>query len=110
MVAKRVITIVVLVPLAVILIALSVANRQTIGLTIDPFNPGNPALTYQAPLFIWLFGALTLGALIGAAVTWLTQGKHRRSQRHYKKEASLLLERAETAEKRHAANAVSTIR
>ncbi len=71
MVAKRVITIVILVPLAVILIALSVANRETIGLTIDPFNPGNPALTYQAPLFIWLFGALILGALIGAAVTGL---------------------------------------
>ncbi|MBC8716090.1 MULTISPECIES: lipopolysaccharide assembly protein LapA domain-containing protein [Brucella/Ochrobactrum group] len=109
MVAKRVITIVILVPLAVILIALSVANRQTIGLTIDPFNPGNPALTYQAPLFIWLFGALILGALIGAAVTWLTQGKHRRRGRHYKKEASQLLERAESAEKRHTSGAISKI-
>ncbi len=109
MVAKRVITIVILVPLAVILIALSVANRETIGLTIDPFNPGNPALTYQAPLFIWLFGALILGALIGAAVTWLTQGKHRRRERRYKKEASQLLERAESAEKRHVATTVSNV-
>jgi len=109
MVAKRVITIVILVPLAIILIALSVANRQTIGLTIDPFNPGNPALTYQAPLFIWLFGALIVGALIGAAVTWLTQGKHRRRGRYYKKEASQLLERAESAEKRHVANTVSNV-
>lgn len=109
MVAKRVVTIVILVPLAIILIALSVANRQTVGLTIDPFNPGNPALTYQAPLFIWLFGALLVGAFIGAAVTWLTQGKHRRRHRLYKKEASQLLERAESAEKRHASTTLTKV-
>lgn len=56
MVARRVTTILVLVPIAVILIALSVANRGLVSLTIDPFNPGNPALSYTAPLFIWLFG------------------------------------------------------
>lgn len=109
MVAKRVVTIVILVPLAIILIALSVANRQTVGLTIDPFNPGNPALTYQAPLFIWLSGALLVGAFIGAAVTWLTQGKHRRRHRLYKKEASQLLERAESAEKRHASTTLTKV-
>jgi hypothetical protein len=47
--------------------------------------------------------------LIGAAVTWLTQGKHRRRERRYKKEASQLLERAESAEKRHVANTVSNV-
>lgn len=108
MVAKRVITIVILVPLAVILIALSVANRETIGLTIDPFNPGNPALTYQAPLFIWLFGALILGALIGAAVTAYA-GQASPSRATLQKEASQLLERAESAEKRHVANTVSNV-
>ncbi|MBC2884220.1 LapA family protein [Ochrobactrum sp. CM-21-5] len=100
MLAKRVITIVILVPLAVILIALSVANRSSVLLTIDPFNPGNPALSYSAPLFIWLFGALLLGVVIGSAVTWLTQGKYRRMARHSKLEAARLLERAEAAEKR----------
>ncbi|MFD1198359.1 lipopolysaccharide assembly protein LapA domain-containing protein [Brucella gallinifaecis] len=109
MAAKRIVTIVIFVPLAIILIALSVANRQSIGLTIDPFNPGNPALTYQAPLFIWLFGALILGALIGAAVTWLAQGKHRRRNRAYKKETSQLLDRAETAEKRHASGPLTKV-
>lgn len=101
MTAKRVISIIILVPLAVILIALSVANRETVAFTIDPFNPGNPALTYHAPLFLWLFGTLLVGVVIGSVVTWLTQGKHRRRERRYKKEASQLLERAESAEKRH---------
>ena len=100
MLAKRIVAIVILVPLAVILIALSVANRATTMLTIDPFNPGNPALSYSAPLFIWLFGALLVGVEIGSAVTWLTQGKHRRRARDRKQEAARLLERAEAAERR----------
>ena len=45
---NRVMLIVVLVPLAIILIALAVANRAPTAFTLDPFNPGNPALTVQA--------------------------------------------------------------
>ncbi|MGN7959646.1 lipopolysaccharide assembly protein LapA domain-containing protein [Brucella sp. 22210] len=101
MLAKRIVAIVILVPLAVILIALSVANRATTILTVDPFNPGNPALSYSAPLFIWLFGALLVGVVIGSLVTWLTQGKHRRRARDRKLEATRLLERAEAAERRN---------
>lgn len=100
MLAKRVVTIVILVPLAVILIALSVANRAQAILTVDPFNPGNPALSYSAPLFVWLFGALVAGVLVGAAAMWLAQGKHRRKARAGQKEALQLLQRAEAAEKR----------
>ena len=101
MAAKRIIAIIVLVPLAVVLIALSVANRATVQFTIDPFNPGNPTLSYNAPLFLWLFGALLLGVVIGSLVTWFTQGKHRRRARSSKLEATRLLERAEAAEKRN---------
>ncbi len=100
MLAKRIVAIVILVPLAIVLIALSVANRASAILTVDPFNPGNPALSYSAPLFIWLFGALFLGVVIGSVVTWLTQGKHRRNARNSSREAARLLERAESAEKR----------
>lgn len=98
MLAKRIVAIVILVPLAVILIALSVANRASTVLTVDPFNP---ALSYSAPLFVWLFGALLVGVVIGSAVTWLTQGKHRRRVRDSKQEAARLLERAEAAERRN---------
>lgn len=108
MLTRRVVTIVILVPLAVVLIALSVANRHATMLTIDPFNPGNPALSYSAPLFIWMFGTLLAGVIIGSAVTWLTQGKHRRKARHSQKEAAQLLERAELAEKRNLPGTIST--
>ena len=75
---RRLVTLIVLVPLAVILIALSVANRMSVTVTFDPFNPGNPALSYTAPLFVWLFATLLVGLVLGGTVTWLAQGKHRK--------------------------------
>ena len=52
---NRFVLIVVFVPLAIILIALAVANRELVAFTLDPFNPGNPALTLKLPLFVFLF-------------------------------------------------------
>ncbi len=87
---RRLVTLIILVPLAVILIALSVANRMSVTVTFDPFNPGNPALSYTAPLFIWLFATLLVGLVIGGAVTWLAQGKHRKQVRIQKLELANL--------------------
>ena len=52
---NRFVLIAVIVPLAIILVALAVANRSPTAFTLDPFNPGNPALTIQLPLFVLLF-------------------------------------------------------
>jgi uncharacterized integral membrane protein len=91
---NRLVTIIVLLPLAIVLVALCVANRETVTLTIDPFNPGNPALSWSAPLFVWLFGVLIVGLLLGGAVTWLNQGKHRKRARVNKAEADRLRQQA----------------
>lgn len=94
---NRVIVVLILVPLAIILIALSVANREIASFTIDPFNPGNPALSYSAPLFVWLFAALILGLIIGSLATWSNQGKHRKLARQRKLEAEMLRKEARKA-------------
>lgn len=78
---NRFVLVVILVPLAVVLIALAVANRNLTAFTVDPFNPGNPALTAQMPLFVLLFAAFALGLLIGSAATWWKQGRYRRLAR-----------------------------
>ncbi len=78
---SRIIAILILVPLAIVLVALATANRTPTAFTLDPFNPGNPALTLVLPLFIWLFAALILGILIGSVATWLRQGRYRREAR-----------------------------
>lgn len=78
---NRLLLIVVFVPLAIVLVALAVANREAVAFTLDPFNPGNPALTVQLPLFVLLFVALVVGVLVGSAATWLKQGRYRRLAR-----------------------------
>ena len=87
---NRFMLIVVFVPVAIVLIALAVANRAPTAFTLDPFNPGNPALTIQAPLFVLLFLALALGVILGGAVTWLKQGRFRKVARQRGLEAESL--------------------
>ncbi|MCO5064069.1 MAG: LapA family protein [Rhizobiaceae bacterium] len=87
---NRLVVVVVLVPLAVVLIAFAVANRAAVPMTFDPFNPGNPALTVEWPLFVVLFLALALGLVIGGVATWLGQGRHRKLARQRGIEAEAL--------------------
>jgi uncharacterized integral membrane protein len=84
--ANRLLIIVVLLPIAVVLIALAVANRAPVAFTLDPFNPGNPALTVQLPLFVLLFLALVLGLVIGGTATWIRQGRYRKAARQWNRE------------------------
>ena len=95
---NRLLTLLIALPVAVILIVLSVANRGAVSVTLDPFNPGNPALTYTAPLFLWVLGALLVGIIIGGLLIWFTQGRHRKLARKRKAEADALLTRAKQAE------------
>jgi len=78
---NRLILILIFVPLGIILIALAVANRAPTAFTLDPFNPGNPALTIQMPLFFLLFAALLAGMLVGSFATWFRQGRYRKLAR-----------------------------
>lgn len=91
---NRIVLVVVLVPLAVVLIALAVANRTAVPFTLDPFNPGNPGLTISLPLFVWLLAALALGVIVGSAATWLRQGRYRRIARQREREAERLRQEA----------------
>ena len=80
---NRLVTVLILIPLAIVLVALAVANRAPVAFTIDPFNPGNPGLTASLPLFVLLFAALALGLVIGGIVTWLRQGRYRKAARRH---------------------------
>ncbi len=93
---SRFVAALIFVPIAVILIALAVSNRTSTSFTIDPFNPGNPALTMELPLFIWLFAALAAGMMIGSIATWLKQGKHRRAMRENRQKVDALREQIKT--------------
>lgn len=84
---RKLINILILAPLAIILIVLSVANRETVTLALNPFRPGDSLLSVSAPMFVFLFGALILGMIVGSLATWFKQGKHRKKARREAKEA-----------------------
>src|SRR5688500_16840876 len=91
---NRFMLIAVFVPLAIILVALAVANRGAASFTLDPFNPGNPALTWQMPAVVLLFAAIALGMSVGSLATWWKQGRYRKLARLRNQEAEMLKQAA----------------
>ncbi|MBT9372133.1 LapA family protein [Rhizobium sp. CSW-27] len=91
---KKIVSLVVLVPIAIVLIVLCVANRQTVTLALNPFQPDDAVLSLSAPFFLFLFVAVLFGMLLGSVVTWIAQGKHRRLARQ---EARAALKRQDAA-------------
>ncbi|MFS8036486.1 lipopolysaccharide assembly protein LapA domain-containing protein [Xanthobacter sp. AM11] len=83
---NRLLSILIGLPLSVLAIALAVANRKPVTLSLDPFSPDAPALAVTLPLFALVFGALIVGVVAGGTVTWLRQGRFRREARLARKE------------------------
>ena len=78
----------ILVPIAIIVIAFAIANRQMVSVSFDPFTAPEIASGFvAAPLFILLFLALFVGLIIGGVSTWFTQGTNRRRTRDAREEA-----------------------
>jgi uncharacterized integral membrane protein len=94
---NRIIAVVILLPAAILLIALSVANRAPVAFSLDPFSSGAPALSVTLPLFVLIFAAFILGLLIGGVATWLGQRKYRKAARRNEAEAGALKARIEAA-------------
>ncbi len=79
-----------LVLLAVIAIALSVANRDVVTFSLDPFGAPSPRWSLTAPMFMFLFAALALGVVVGGVATWTRQSKWRRAARRERANAQQL--------------------
>ena len=80
----------ILLPVAILIVLLAVANRAPVTLSLDPFSQEAPEFATQVPLFAVIFASVMLGVVIGGMATWLAQGKHRRARRQYRREAQHL--------------------
>jgi uncharacterized integral membrane protein len=85
----------ILVPLAVILIAFAVANRQIVTVSLDPFSASAPAASASLPLFALIIATLIVGVIVGGVAAWLGQGRWRRHARRLHREASDLRARVD---------------
>lgn len=87
--------ILILLPVALAVVLFSIANRQTVRLSLDPFSRDAPTVAFDAPLFALALAALALGILIGGFATWVGQRKHRKAKRVLGREADRLRVEAE---------------
>jgi len=78
---RRFLYLFVLLPIAVIVVALSVANREWVTLSLDPIGPAAPGWSTSGPLFVFLFAAVAVGIVIGGIATWIRQGRWRHAAR-----------------------------
>ncbi len=83
---RKVIAAIILVPLAVVIIAFAVANRQIVTVSLDPFSSEYPAASLTLPLFALVIVLLVVGVLIGGIAAWLRQARWRRTARRLERE------------------------
>ena len=85
---RKIVAALILVPLAVVIIAFAVANRQIVTVSFDPFSAERPAASLTLPLFALIIVLLVIGVLIGGTAAWLRQAKWRRTARRLEREVA----------------------
>jgi uncharacterized integral membrane protein len=78
---RKILTVIIAVPLAAVIIAFAVANRQIVTVSFDPFSSVNPAYAATLPLFAVVLLILIAGVLVGGVAAWIRQSKWRRAAR-----------------------------
>jgi uncharacterized integral membrane protein len=78
----------VVLPIAVVVVALGVANRASVTVAWNPLDPAAGA--FQVPLFVIALAMFVLGALVGGFTVWNRQRHWRRAARDGRAEARTL--------------------
>ena len=84
---RKFFTTLVVIALFVLFVVFAVANRRDVTVSFDPFNSGDPALTYTVPLFALIIAAVAAGVLVGGCATWIGQRHWRRAARQHRADA-----------------------
>src|SRR5437016_3373113 len=92
---RKTIAALVLVPVTIVFVLFAVANRRAVVVSLDPFDPINPAFAVTLPLFFLIMFLLLAGVILGGAAAWLRQSKWRARARRFEAETRRL--RAEIA-------------
>ncbi len=83
---RKIVTAIIVVPLAAVIIAFAVANREIVTVSFDPFSSTSPAYAATLPLFAVILLVLIIGVVVGGVAAWLRQSKWRRSARQLEAE------------------------
>jgi uncharacterized integral membrane protein len=97
---RKIVAVVVLVPLAILIVAFAVANRQSVVISFDPFSAADPAYAARLPLFVLIFGLVILGVIVGGIATWFRQASWRRTARALDADVRILHQELEALRRR----------
>lgn len=86
---SKLLTILLLAPLALLAVVFCVVNRQPVTLSMDALGT-SPQFALEAPLFVWLLGFLIAGLILGGFGTWVGQARYRARASHREREAMSL--------------------
>ncbi len=95
----KILSFLILAPLAVLLVVFCVANREAITVSFDPIGT-LPQFAFQAPLFVLLLASLILGLLLGGFGTWMTQSHYRAKAASRRREVENLRHEVELSKER----------
>ena len=87
---QKIVRALILIPLAIVLVAFAVANRQTVTVSFDPFDRVDPAFSVAVPLYVLILALVIAGVIVGGAAAWMRQGKWRWRARRAESQASHL--------------------
>ncbi len=100
---RRILRWIVGLPIAIVVIAFAVANRQWTRLSLDPFSSESPILSINMPLWaLFIFGVF-IGIIVGWIVSWFAHGKWRKLARERRAEIAKLQSDLENAKNPQAA-------
>jgi uncharacterized integral membrane protein len=97
----------VLLPFALLLLGFSLANRNPVTVSIDPFSSGDGLPTFSIPLYFLFLGAMMLGVVIGGSSTWMSQSRHRKAAREASRKSAALKAENDALRKQGAPNVSS---
>jgi uncharacterized integral membrane protein len=85
---KAILRIVIFVPLALLILFFSMANRAPVRIGLDPFAPADPAApSFEAPMFLVVLASMAIGVLAGGFSSWLGHLSVRREAKIARAEA-----------------------
>jgi uncharacterized integral membrane protein len=104
---RKIVTVVILVPLALAIVMFAVANRAPVVIGFDPFGTQPPMFAFVAPLFLALLAALIAGVVVGGAGAWSRQRKWRTRARRLSADLKTARGEIETLRRRLEASAAA---
>jgi hypothetical protein len=75
---RRFLKAILMIPAFAALVALAIANHQSVTVSFNPFDPSDPDLAVTVPLYLAGFTVLIAGVVVGGIAAWLKQRKRRK--------------------------------